>query len=105
MEQSEVQFTGEITVRTIVAAREKLAESLRQSVSVLLNIGSVASVDLTFVQLIESARLSAARDGKTLGLTSAATGPVLEALQRGGFLGARAAEQSGFWLEPSGAQT
>jgi hypothetical protein len=63
-----------------------------------LDFDDAAEVDLTLVQLIESARISVAREGKTLRLSAPASGALLAALERGGFVGEPTDPRTQFWL-------
>lgn len=64
-----------------------------------MDIAGVGEVDLTFVQLLESARRKAAETGRDLTLRQSAGGAVLEVLQRGGFLDDETSERANFWLQ------
>lgn len=61
-----------------------------------------AAVDLTFVQLMESARRTARDGGRSFSLAAPATGPLLETLERGGFLAGDDTARREFWLMGSG---
>ncbi len=96
--QCAVIFGKEIAVGTIAAAHADLLSVLENSSSVLLDISAVNIADLTTVQLIEAARQSAVRAGKTLKLSGPATGELRSVLERGGFISAEASESRNFWL-------
>ena len=91
-----VEFSGELTIRSMANVHRQLLDAFAGHSSVTGRVADDAAVDLTFVQLIESARRSARDDGKTFRLASAATGSLLETLERGGFLAD--AERRDFWL-------
>jgi hypothetical protein len=61
-------------------------------------LADVTEADLTLVQLIESARISATQDGKTFSLSAPASGALLTVLERGGFLGELVDPRTQFWL-------
>lgn len=69
-----------------------------------IDVSSLSEVDLTFVQLIESARHAAANRGRTIRLRAPAQGALLQVLQRGGFVGPEDPERSDFWLKGTIAQ-
>ena len=62
---------------------------------VLVDCDAAESVDVSFIQLLLSARLSAHRQGKGLQLAAPAAGALRNALEQGGFLPASGAEP--FW--------
>lgn len=69
-----------------------------------IDVSSLSEVDITFVQLIESARCAAAERGRMLRLRTPAQGALLQVLQRGGFLDPEDQERSDFWLQGTIAQ-
>lgn len=69
---------------------------------VVVSFADVAEVDLTFAQLLEAARRTAAATGRSIRLERPAEGPVLQVLQRGGFLDPEDADRLNFW---SGGKT
>lgn len=95
-----VDITGAANVQTITEIHRELLQGLQQNRAVELQLGSAADIDLTFVQLVESARRYAAAEGKTVALSEPATPGFREILQRGGFLAAAA--DRAFWLHEAG---
>jgi len=66
-----------------------------------IDCSNVEEVDLSFIQLLLAARSSARQSGRTVRLAQPASGPLHDALLRGGFLEAidgREADRA-FWLE------
>jgi hypothetical protein len=55
-------------------------------------------VDISFIQMIEAARIHAGTAGKSIALAQPATGALLETLRRGGFLEGMSADDAKFWL-------
>ena len=96
----DVDFSGDLTVRTIDAAYQKLSLAIRDDFKVRLSVAEDATVDLTFIQLIEAGRRAAREAGRELALAAPASGSLLETLRRGGFL--EAADHREFWLTGSG---
>ena len=94
-----IDFVGELTIKSVCDLREKLLESLGGSREVRANISSDIIIDITFLQLVESARRTAREVGCDFRLAAPAAGPLLETLNRGGFLAAP--EQREFWLMQS----
>jgi hypothetical protein len=97
-----VEFSGELTIRSIGDVRTRMIDALRDHAQVTAKIADDAVVDLTFVQLMESARRSARDDGKGFALAGPATGPLKETLERGGFLAGDDVARHEFWLVGSG---
>jgi ABC-type transporter Mla MlaB component len=98
-ENNLITFAGDVTVSNIIQAHDELGAVLRQDGSVVVDIDDVSEIDLTFVQLIESARRKAAETGRELKLRHPAGGAVLEVLRRGGFLDNETSERAQFWLQ------
>ncbi len=87
-----------LTVRSVAAVRDEILHFMEANHSATLEIPDGCQADISFIQLIEAARVHAAKAGKPLRLAEPATGSVLEVLGRAGFLEALSAEDSKFWL-------
>ncbi|MFN3521867.1 MAG: STAS domain-containing protein [Phenylobacterium sp.] len=98
----DVEFSGDLTIRSIAEICNHLREALQAHDDVKVSVAEDAEADLTFVQLMESARRSAESDGKRFALAQAAAGGLLETLRRGGFLSERDEARRDFWLSTSG---
>ena len=94
-----ISFAGEVTISNIGAARDNVGAALRENDSVVVDIAAIDETDLTFIQLIESARRKAAETGRDFRLHRPADGAVLEVLRRGGFLDDETSERAKFWLQ------
>ncbi len=93
-----VKLSGKIDVRSIDDSFEKIKQAADAGTAFEIDLDDVTDIDLTFLQLIESARRSAAQTGTAIRLAAPATGSVFETLQRGGFLSDPAGAQTQFWL-------
>jgi len=91
-----VTLSGAIDVRSIEEACEKIKQASGPA-GLEVDLSGVTDIDLTFVQLIESARRGAADSGTSIRLSAPASGFVLETLQRGGFLSDPPDERTLFW--------
>ncbi len=91
-------------ISNITVTHEALVSTVAHNEDVTIDVSSLSDVDLTFVQLIESARRAAADRGRTIRLRAPAQGALLQVLQRGGFLGPEDPERSDFWLKGTIAQ-
>ena len=94
-EPARVKLDGALTVRTVANARTSLLAALADHPAVLVDCGAAESVDLTFIQLLLAARLSARQAGKPFSLAAPATGALRAALEQGGFLPPSGADP--FW--------
>ena len=94
-----VSFVGDVTISSIGAAHDTLGAALRQHDAVIVDIESLTETDLSFIQLIESARRKAVETGRDFTLRHPAQGAVLEVLNRGGFLDDATSDRAKFWLQ------
>lgn len=92
-----VEFAGELTLRTIADAHARLQDAFEANPDVTARIDADATVDLSFVQLIESARRTARDAGGDFVLAAPAEQGLLETLRRGGFI--QTDSQRAFWLQ------
>jgi ABC-type transporter Mla MlaB component len=90
-----LRLSGELTVRTIADAQQKLLAVYAKHERVVVDTSAVNDADLTLVQLIDAARRSSIIDGKHLALSPPPSAALHDVLQRGGFLGA--GEGASFW--------
>ena len=97
-----LEISGSLTVRRAQDLYDLIRAALTDASSLVLDLSKAADADLSFVQIVESARLSAARAGGRLSLSGPATGGLLGVLERGGFLDAEQPERVAFW---TGAET
>ena len=92
---------GAQTVRTIDAAHRDLVAALAEHATVTVDCSAVTEVDLSLIQLLLAARVSARLAGKTLGLTAPANAALRAALVQGGLLAGDAGAtgpEAEFWL-------
>lgn len=93
------QLSGQpLTIRNIGPLADQLRAQFEQDGPISINVSDDAEVDLSFVQLILAARLEAERSGRSLKLSSAASGSLLSTLERGGILHQASPEEIAFWL-------
>jgi anti-anti-sigma regulatory factor len=96
-----VDLGGPRTIRNAEETRSLLLEALRGPSPIRLDCASVAEADLSFVQLLLSARKSAQATGKIATLAHSPRGAVLQAASRAGFSTAPdpLAGAGSYWLE------
>ena len=98
-------------MRTVDTVRATLREAIERPSAestggILLDCAAATEVDLTFVQLLIAARISAQGLGKEIALAASPDGALLDTLSRGGFRVAceKGAEgTSTFWFEGGSA--
>jgi ABC-type transporter Mla MlaB component len=86
---------GTLTVRDVVSVKAALLAALVNQQAVQVACRKAESVDLSFIQLLLSARLTARRAGKHFMLAAPAEGALRAALEQGGFLPETGADP--FW--------
>jgi ABC-type transporter Mla MlaB component len=90
-------FSGPATIRQVTDAWTRLRTAVEAGGAIALDLSGVSAADLSFVQLIESARLSAERLGGSVTLAQPAAGALRDVLERGGFLDGGCAAHTQFW--------
>ena len=93
----------ECAIQDIQALHGLILEAFARSDHVCLAVPEDAAVDLSFIQLIESARRHAGRQGRTIRLARPAGRNVRRVLERGGFLSRSAPDAFRFWLHEEAA--
>jgi hypothetical protein len=93
-----ISLPNSLVIRNISVIHDSIAAQLQNSNALCLDIPSEADVDLSFVQLMEAARLHAKSSGKSIRLSSPAQGALLNVLQRAGFVDSFAEEDRKFWF-------
>jgi ABC-type transporter Mla MlaB component len=102
-ENAVVAFSGPLVVRTAKATHEALCAAFKAPGAVELNLTEVSEVDLSFVQIVEAARRSAAAAGREIRLSNPAEGALRDVLDLGGFLAPGDAARLAFWTHEKAA--
>lgn len=89
---------------SIGAFATELRDALAGGGAVQLDLSPVAAPDLSVVQLVQSARVTAARTGAALTLATPADATLRALLDRAGFLTRLSPEDSEFWFHGDTAQ-
>ena len=97
----ELRLAGPFTIRNVAELHKTLQSALASGGDLSIDLPGDAEADISFVQLLISARVSARAAGNDIRLKNAASGPLLDVLERGGFL---AADDTGFWSEGASLQ-
>jgi ABC-type transporter Mla MlaB component len=96
---------GALTIRTAEAVSAKLLDAVNQHSSLSVDCSDVTEVDLSFIQLLIAARVSAQSLQKSVVLGGRPEGALLDTLTRGGYRVAEEAQQGKavFWFSGAGA--
>lgn len=97
-------LAGALTIQSVEAVRAQLLVMSDQPV-IEIDCSAATEVDLSFVQLILAARVSAQQMGRIVTLAQPAAGALRDTLRRGGFIGPDAGQErsdQAFWLKPAG---
>lgn len=92
------RLCGEQTVRTIADTHRALVEFYTTAPGVVFDPSAITEADLSVVQLIESTRCTAARDGKKVCISGPLPDALRDVLVRGGFL--NSPDNALFWTAP-----
>lgn len=87
-----------LSIRNIAELYSRISDEFRNNNLITIAIPEGAEADLSFIQLVESARRQAKAQGKTFKLSSPVQGPVLKVLERAGILETFDQEDTKFWL-------
>ncbi len=87
-----------LSIRGIAAVHDTVLSAFQMKDAVVLDIPDDATADLSFIQLVESARAYARERGKFITLRKPAAGSIMDTLQRGGFLTNMDEASRLFWL-------
>ncbi len=95
--ESEIELGPLLTVRGVAGAHAALSEGLAGADRLVVTIPPDAEMDVLLVQLLESARQHAVRQGKTIALGGTASPRLSALLVRAGFEASMSREQTIFW--------
>jgi len=85
------------TINAAPAIAAQICEALGTADSVTLDLSAVENCDLSFLQLVESGRRMAERDGKAFQLAEPASSLLAAILTRAGIAGPTAPDDITFW--------
>lgn len=93
-----------LTVRAITVSHTELLKFIDANDTAMIKLADDAQIDISFIQMIEAARIYAGVAGKRVVLAEPASGPLLDVLRRSGFLEDMSAEDAKFWLHQGDIQ-
>jgi hypothetical protein len=96
--EASLLLPANLTVRAITSAREDMLAFIDTHQAATIALADDVQVDISFIQMIEAARIYAGTAGKRIALSQPASGALLETLRRSGFLEGMSIEDSKFWL-------
>jgi anti-anti-sigma regulatory factor len=101
-EAATLRLTAPLTIRRADEIAETLLGAIEQNKALLLDLPEEGPFDISFLQVIEAARIHAREQGKTLALTAPVEGMLLDLLDSTGFLASPTS--STFWTESGATQ-
>lgn len=93
-----------LTVRAINDVQQNMLQFIGKNAATTMSIADDCQIDISFIQVVEAARIYAGTAGKTIALAQPASGALLDVLTRSGFLEGMSAEDAKFWLHQGGIQ-
>ena len=103
-QELKVGYDSDLTIRHAAEVMEVIAGGLGVKAEVRLTVNPDAAVDLSFVQLMTSARRHAASEGGTISLAEPASPKLRDVLRRGGFIEGATPDDLNFWFHSEKAQ-
>jgi hypothetical protein len=94
-----IEVPSSVTVRSVAEFGSRLCSLLEANDEIVLDLAALSDMDLSFVQLVQSARSYGAHEGKAIRLARPADGAVAALLQRAGFLTDPAPADMDFWFD------
>jgi STAS domain len=94
-------FDGALTIRTAEAVCAQLLDAIKQHTSLSIDCSAATEVDLSFIQLLIAARVSAGLLQHDVVLDRRPDGALLDAMTRGGFPDpqqGQGGEATAFWF-------
>ena len=101
-----LRLEAPLTIQQIARSKSILGDALAQAntIGISLELAPHAEVDVSFIQMIASARAHAESMRKHLRLAAPAAGKLLHVLKRAGFIEGASLDDLKFWLHSENAQ-
>ena len=92
--KAELDIPPPLTIRHAPHLKQMILDAMKEHPFVSLRLPQLPSVDLSFIQLVEAARIYASRNGLGLSLADPAAGDLLELVEAAGL----DSDAQKFWL-------
>lgn len=102
--EGRIDLPSVLSIRDITDVAQQISNSLGSHERVVLDVPPKASIDLSFLQLMDAARKQAEVSGKTFTLARPIDDSVKTVLERAGFLPFDRAEDTRFWFHKENMQ-
>lgn len=99
-----INLPSKLNIKTIFDIQNIISEKISSERALTIHVPDDCDVDLSFIQLIESARIRAKSSGVTLNLAQQANAQVRSVLERGGFVAGFSEEDEKFWFHGKAQQ-
>ena len=99
-----INLPSKLNIKTIFDIRNIILDKLSMGKGLTIHVPDDSEVDLSFVQLIESARIYAKSSGVILSLAQAANARLRDVLDRSGFSAGFSQEDEKFWFHGKAQQ-
>jgi hypothetical protein len=89
---------SKVNIRNIKDVHTDFSTYVKSNANIEINLDSCEDIDLSLIQLVESARKSAETEAKSISLTKPANDIIQATLKRAGLLDAFSNGDAKFWL-------
>lgn len=97
VETGRLALAGALTIRDVPRIQARMRDALTGHHSVMIDCAAATEIDLSFIQLVLSARKSAAAAGKSVSFIPPERDVLAEVLERAGLTGPQCDDQH-FWF-------
>ena len=99
-----INLPSKLNIKTIFDIHNIILDKLSMNKGLTIHVPEDSEVDLSFVQLIESARIRAKSSGVNFSLAERANAQVRSVLERSGFAAGFSEEDEKFWFHGKAQQ-
>lgn len=97
--QAAINTGSAVTVQSACKLQQDIASHFATGQSVVLDVTCLLNIDLSFIQIIESARLQAESDGLQFSLSTSVPEAVQAVLDRAGLSNNMSPADTAFWFD------
>lgn len=95
-------FPDVVNIRNVAAVCGDILSFINKKSGVTIDLTECREIDISGIQMIESARILARTQGSELALSAPASGAVADVLHRSGLVAAFRPADAGFWFHKEG---